>query len=54
MEETFSKIPLGNISPKEAANNQEFVYEYLRKVASDGIKYYTEQIHQEPKYLNDL
>jgi len=38
----------------EAANSQQWVFECLRKVASDGMKYYLDNRHKEPDELLDL
>lgn len=43
-----------NVSPRQAANSEEWVFEYLRKVANDGIKYYRDHCRKEPDNFLDL
>jgi hypothetical protein len=43
--ETFAQFGLPG---QEAANSEDFVYEYLRKVASDGMAYYEKRYQKEP------
>lgn len=38
----------------EAANREDWVYEYLRKVASDGMAYYQKRYRKEPESFLDL
>jgi hypothetical protein len=49
--ETFAQF---DVPGQEAANSEDWVYEYLRKVASDGMAYYKKCYQKEPESLLDL
>jgi hypothetical protein len=40
--------------PEEAANRPQWIYEYLRKVADDGLRFYRDRQRKEPDSLLDL
>lgn len=47
---TFAQIGV----PREAASSEEWVFEYLRKVASDGVARYRNYYRKEPESFLDL
>jgi len=49
--ETFAQF---GVPGQEAANSEDWVYEYLRKVASDGMAYYRNCYQKEPESFLDL
>jgi len=49
--ETFAQF---GVPGQEAANSEDWVYEYLRKVASDGMAYYKKCYQKEPESFLDL
>jgi hypothetical protein len=49
--ETFAQF---GIPRQEAANSEDWVYEYLRKVANDGMAYYKKCYQKEPESFLDL
>jgi hypothetical protein len=48
------RILLAPFGVPGAANNEQWVFECLRKVASDGMKYYRDHRRKEPEELLDL
>ncbi len=51
---TFAQLGLPGQAAREAAASEEGVFEYLRKVASDGVKYYRDHCPKEPESFLDL
>lgn len=49
--ETFAQF---GVPGQEAANKEDWVYEYLRKVGSDGMAYYQKCYQKEPESFLDL